>query len=79
LQQCFGATAAGKFVAANAWEYGFVVRYPEGKEAVTGYIWEPWHLRYVGKDLSTAMHNSGITTMEEFFGLPAAPGYPASP
>lgn len=79
LQQCFGDTAAGKFIAAHAWEHGFVVRYPEGKEGVTGYIWEPWHLRYVGTALSTAMHDSGITTLEEFFGLPAAPNYPASP
>lgn len=66
-------------MAANAWQYGFLVRYPEGKESVTGHIWEPWHLRYVGTALSTAMHDAGITTMEEFFGLPAAPNYPASP
>ena len=79
LDQCFGATAAGKYVAEHAWEFGFVIRYPEGKEGVTGYIWEPWHLRYVGKDLSAAMHESGVTTLEEFFGLPAAPNYAASP
>ncbi len=79
LDQCFGATAAGQYVAEHAWEYGFILRYPEGKEGVTGYIWEPWHLRYVGMDLSTAMHESGITTLEEFFGLPAAPDYAVSP
>lgn len=79
LDQCFGATAAGQYVAEHAWEYGFVLRYPEGKEGVTGYVSEPWHLRYVGMDLATAMHDSGVTTLEEFFGLPAAPDYPAEP
>ena len=79
LTQCFGETPAGKYVAEHAWEYGLIIRYPEGKEGVTGYVWEPWHLRYVGKDLSTAMHESGITTLEEFFGLPAAPDYAPAP
>jgi D-alanyl-D-alanine carboxypeptidase len=79
LQQCFGKSAAGKFVAAHAWEYGFVVRYPKDKEDVTGYVWEPWHLRYVGTELSTAMHDSGVVTLEEFFGLPPAPNYADTP
>ena len=79
LQQCFGNTAAGKYVAAHGWEYGFVIRYPQGKESVTGYVWEPWHLRYVGVELSTAMHNSGTLTLEEFFGLPNAANYASTP
>lgn len=79
LDQCFGETPAGKYVAEHAWVYGFILRYPEGKEGVTGYIWEPWHLRYVGEDLAAAMHDSGITTLEEFFGLPAAPDYAPAP
>lgn len=79
LEQCFGSTVAGKWVAEHAWEYGFVMRYPEGKEDITGYIWEPWHLRYVGPELAAEMHQTGITTLEEFFGLPAAPEYAESP
>ena len=79
LGQCFGATAAAQYVAEHAWEYGFILRYPEGKEEVTGYIWEPWHLRYVGMELATEMHESGILTLEEFFGLPPATNYAEGP
>ncbi|WP_296664598.1 M15 family metallopeptidase [Demequina sp.] len=75
LEACFGDTAAGIYVAEHAWEHGYIVRYPEGKEAVTGYIYEPWHLRYVGPELAAEMHERGIDTLEEFFGLPAAPDY----
>lgn len=75
VQQCFANTPAGKWVAANAYQYGFIVRYPNGKDAVTGYEYEPWHLRYVGVALATEMHKTGITTMEEFFDLPPAPNY----
>ncbi|GAA1424769.1 hypothetical protein GCM10009640_21720 [Agrococcus citreus] len=75
LARCFGETVAGRWIAANAWEHGFVVRYPEGSDAVTGYAWEPWHLRFVGAEVSTAMHESGTATLEEHFGLEPAPGY----
>lgn len=75
VEQCFADTIEGRWLAANAWKYGYVIRYPEGKDAVTGYEYEPWHVRYVGTDLSTEMHKKGITTLEEFFGLPAAPDY----
>ena len=43
--------------------------------AITGYEYEPWHFRYVGVPLATEMRDKGITTLEEFFGLPAAPSY----
>ena len=72
---CFGETTAGQWLAANAYRFGFLLSYPADKTAVTGYEYEPWHFRYVGVDLSTEMHNEGVTTLEEFFGLPAAPGY----
>jgi D-alanyl-D-alanine carboxypeptidase len=72
---CFGDTAAGQWLAANAYRFGFLLSYPADKTAVTGYEYEPWHFRYIGVDLSTEMHNQGVTTLEEFFGLPAAPGY----
>lgn len=75
LEFCFGASDPGVWLAEHSWEYGFVVRYPEGEEAITGFIWEPWHLRYVGRELATEMHTQGVATLEEFFGLPAAPGY----
>lgn len=66
LDQAFGETEAGKWVAAHAHEHGFIVRYLEGKEDVTGYAYEPWHLRYVGKSLAEAIYVSGLT-MEEYF------------
>lgn len=75
IQTCFGTTPQGAWLASNAWRFGFVIRYPEGKTGVTGYIYEPWHVRYVGVALSTEMHDTGVLTLEEFFGLPPAPDY----
>ncbi|MCI4660071.1 M15 family metallopeptidase [Cryobacterium zhongshanensis] len=75
LQACFGGTAQGSWLAANAWRFGFLLRYPADKVPITGYTYEPWHFRYVGIELSTEMHVVGVTTLEEFFGLPAAPQY----
>lgn len=74
LEICFANTAGGQWLAQHAHEYGFIIRYPQGKTHITGYQYEPWHIRYVGKDLAARIKNSG-QTMEEFFGLPAAPGY----
>lgn len=54
----------------NAWKYGFIQRYPENKTNETGYIYEPWHYRYVGKDLAKILYNNGDwITMEAYFGL----------
>lgn len=75
VEECFGSKPSGIWVAAHAHEYGFIVRYPDGKEHVTGYVYEPWHLRYVGVALAAEMQRTGVATMEEFFGLPAAPNY----
>jgi len=75
IEDCFGNTAQGKWVAANAYKYGFIIRYVPGKQDITGYRPEPWHIRYVGTELATEMRNQGIQTLEEFFGLPAAPSY----
>jgi D-alanyl-D-alanine carboxypeptidase len=66
--QVFGATPASAWVAANAHRFGFILRYPPDKAAITGYANEPWHLRYVGTDLAAELHASGLT-MEEHFGL----------
>jgi D-alanyl-D-alanine carboxypeptidase len=69
------ATPQGAWVAEHAWEHGWIVRYLDGRTDVTGYLPEPWHLRYVGPELARAYHDGGWTTLEEFFSLPAAPGY----
>jgi D-alanyl-D-alanine carboxypeptidase len=76
VDQCFADLPAGKWIAAHSYEYGFLLRYPADKVAVTGYQYEPWHLRYIGKALASELHKDHIKTLEEFFGLPAAPGYP---
>lgn len=75
LETCFKDTPEGAWLAANSYKYGFIIRYPEGKEPITGYSYEPWHMRYVGKELSEEMHRTGVQTLEEFFGLPPAPAY----
>lgn len=79
IESCFGTTAEGRWAAANGPRFGFVVRYPDGRQDVTGYKYEPWHVRYVryvGVALATELQRTGVPTLEEFFGLPAAPGYP---
>jgi D-alanyl-D-alanine carboxypeptidase len=75
LAECFADTPEGAWLRDNAWRFGFILRYPADKTDVTGYSFEPWHFRYVGTDLATEMHDTGSTTLEEFFGLPAAPDY----
>lgn len=72
----FGSTETGRWVADHAWRHGFVVRYPEGQEAVTGYSPEPWHLRYVGTGLTVPMRLAGTVTLEQAFGVGPAPDYP---
>jgi D-alanyl-D-alanine carboxypeptidase len=75
IEACFAETPEGQWLAANAYKYGFVIRYAKDKTDITGYVYEPWHIRYVGVDLATEMHRSGIQTLEEFFNLPPAPTY----
>lgn len=75
LDQCFGDTPHGQWLAANAYRFGFHLRYPADYTPITGYEYEPWHFRYVGVELATELHETGIQTLEEFFGLPAAPTY----
>ncbi len=60
LNAGFGKTKAGLWIAENAWRYGFIVRYLEGEESVTGYAYEPWHVRYVGKEHAKAIYESGV-------------------
>ncbi len=68
LEESFGETREGKWLAANAHKYGFIIRYPKGKEHITGYMYEPWHVRYLGKDVATKVYNSGLT-LEEYLGI----------
>ena len=74
LQICFGDTSAGKWLTAHAYESGFIIRYQKGWEGLTGYQYEPWHIRYVGPELAAQL-NSASQTMEQFFGLPVALSY----
>jgi len=71
----FGSSAQAAWVQEHAWEFGFVVRYESGASDTTGYMPEPWHLRFVGPQLAAAYHEGGYRTLEEFFALPAAPDY----
>jgi D-alanyl-D-alanine carboxypeptidase len=75
LSACFGDTPQGQWLAANAWRFGYLLRYPADKTNITGFTYEPWHFRYIGVELATEIHTQGVTTLEEFFGLPAAPDY----
>lgn len=70
ISNSFKDTAEGKWVAKNAYIYGYILRYPEGKTNETGYIYEPWHIRYVGKELAKELYNNGNwITMESYFGI----------
>ena len=66
LNEGFAKTAAGKWLAENSCKYGFILRYPQGKEDITGIEYEPWHFRYVGVEAATLMTEQGIT-LEEFW------------
>lgn len=68
ISESFGYTPEGRWVAENAHRFGFIVRYPQGKQSITGYVWEPWHLRYLGVDAATAVYNSGLS-LEEYLGI----------
>lgn len=70
VDETFANTAEGKWINNNAHLYGFVIRYPKGKDNVTGYIYESWHLRYVGRDLAKKLYNDGDwITLEEYYGI----------
>ena len=69
VTNAFKDTPEGIWLAAHCPEYGFILRYPEGKEAQTGYIYEPWHIRYLGdRSLAREITDSGLC-LEEYFGI----------
>jgi D-alanyl-D-alanine carboxypeptidase len=69
---CFGDTAEASWLAKHAATYGFIVRYPKGKDDITGYQYEPWHLRYVGESLAGELADSGLTLEEYYNAVPVA-------
>ena len=72
LDRCFARTLEGEWLARNAYQYGFVIRYQAGHEPITGYEYEPWHLRYVGTELAADIRRTGVS-LERYFGLPFRP------
>lgn len=71
ITSAFADTKEGKWIAENCHKYGFILRYMKEKEAQTGYMYEPWHIRYVGVDTATAIYNSGLC-LEEYYGITSA-------
>ncbi len=70
VDSSFADTKEGKWIDSNCYKYGFIIRYPKGKDNETGYKYEPWHLRFVGIDLATKLYNAGDwITMEDYFGI----------
>lgn len=62
----FQNTKEYAWLIKNCYKYGFILRYPKGKEYITGYVYEPWHYRYIGVEHATKVHNLGIT-YEEYY------------
>ncbi|MED4070469.1 D-alanyl-D-alanine carboxypeptidase [Priestia endophytica] len=64
LTEQFGETEEGKWLKENAYKQGYIIRYPKGKEEETGYSYEPWHIRYVGKEHAAYLYKQGLTLEE---------------
>ena len=75
FQACFADLPEGEWLIENAYRYGFILRYQENTEDIVGYQYEPWHFRYVGRELAEELHAQGKPTLEEFFDLSPAPDY----
>ena len=70
IDDSFTYTDEGKWVTNNCYRFGFILRYPKGKDNITGYMHESWHLRYVGEELAEKLYNNGDwITIEEYYGL----------
>ncbi|MCD7801102.1 MAG: M15 family metallopeptidase [Ruminococcus sp.] len=68
IDDSFADTLEGQWVAENCYKYGFIIRFPEGKEDITGYQYESWHLRYVGVDVATYIYENNLC-LEEYLGV----------
>lgn len=70
IDSSFDGTAESKWLKNNCYKYGFIIRYPKGKDEITGYTYEPWHIRYVGETLAKKLYNDGKwITLEEYYGI----------
>ena len=71
LNNEFASTPEGIWLKANCWRFGFILRYPKDKEEITGYAYEPWHIRYVGIPLAYYLYTNNLT-LEEYYGTPSS-------
>jgi hypothetical protein len=69
IDDSFKNIPAWNWLTQNAYKYGWVLRYPEGMETITGYMPEPWHWRYIGVEASTEMNNKKLTTLEAYYNV----------
>lgn len=73
LVEALAHTKEGKWLEKNCYKYGFIIRYPKGKEKITGYKYEPWHIRYVGKNMAKYLYQKNLT-LEEYYGIVISKG-----
>lgn len=70
VDMSFDGTNESNWLKDNCYKYGFIIRYPKDKDSYTGYMYEPWHIRYVGKELAKVLYNNGNwISLEEYFGI----------
>ena len=70
IDMTFDNTDESNWIKDNCYKYGFIIRYPKDKDYITGYMYEPWHIRYVGKELAPKLYNNGEwITIEEYYGI----------
>ena len=74
ISDAFIGTPEAIWLEEHCHEYGFIIRYPRGKESITGYKYEPWHIRYIGAENAKMIHDSGLT-LEEYFGISSVYDY----
>lgn len=75
FESAFGETRCGLWLREHSAEFGFILRYEQGEQPVVGYIYEPWHFRYVGREIALDMRERGIVNYEEYVGAEPAPDY----
>ena len=68
VDSSFEGTKEAKWIEANCYKYGFIIRYPKDKQNITGYKYEPWHVRYLGNEKAKIIYDSELT-LEEYYGL----------